>query len=108
MIKLLELLPDYHFFEQLAKTFYLIRSASIDANNKHDDPDTALAVLDTVRQLAMKSPQLRHKFDEDWKKLQELKSEQDKHSAKLTIGDKPLEITRASTNSENGSFGLRK
>ncbi len=94
LVKLLELLPN-HFFEQLAKTFYLIRSVSIDANNKHDDPDTALAVLDTVRPLAMKSPQLRHKFDEDWKKLQELKAEQDRHSAKLTIGDKQLEITHA-------------
>jgi hypothetical protein len=94
LIKLLELLP-HHFFEQLAKTFYLIRSVSIDANNKYNDPDTALAVLDTVRQLAMKSPQLRHKFDEDWKKLQELKSEQDKHAVKLTIGDEPLEIAHA-------------
>jgi hypothetical protein len=94
LVKLLELLPN-HLFEQLSKTFYLIRSASIDVNNEHDDPDTALALLDTVRQLAMKSPQLRNKFDEDWKKLQEIKAEQDKHSAKLTMGDKPLEITRA-------------
>ena len=94
LVKLLELLPNY-FLEQLSKTFYLIRSASIDANNKHDDPDTALAVLDTVRPLATKSPQLRLKFDEDWKRLQELIAEQDKHSARLTIGDKPLEITHA-------------
>ncbi len=62
LVEFLELLPN-HFFKHLEKTFYLIRSASIDANNKHNDPDTALAVLDTVRKLATKSPQLQHKFD---------------------------------------------
>ena len=94
LLKLLELLPN-HFSEQLSKTFYLIRGVSIDANNKYDDPEAALELLDCTRLLAMKSPQLQHKFNEDRKKLLELRAEQDKHSAKLTIGDKPLEITRA-------------
>lgn len=94
LLKFLGLLPS-HFFDQISETFYLIRGASVDANNKHNNPDMALALLDTVRLLAMKSPQLQHKFGEDWKKLQELKAEQEKHSAILTFGNKPLEITRS-------------
>lgn len=92
--KLLELLPN-HFSEELSRTFYMIRGLSIDANNRHDDPDTALSLLESGRSLAMKSAQLRHHFEEDSKRLAELKSEADKQSAKLVMGGKPLEITRA-------------
>lgn len=92
--KLLEMLPN-HFSEELSSTFYLIRGASIDANNKHDDTDLALAILEVSRPLAMKSAQLRHHYEEDSKQLRELKAEADKNSAKLTMGGKPLEITKA-------------
>ncbi len=92
LLKLLVMLPN-RFSDQLSKTFYLIRSTSIDANNKYDDPEAALALLECTRPLAMKAPQLQHKFDEDWKKLKELSAERDKHSARLTMGGQPLEIT---------------
>jgi len=91
--KLLELLPN-HFSEELSKTFYTVRGVSIDANNKHDDPEAALELLELSRALAMKSAQLRHHFEEDAKKLAELKAEADKQSAKLVMGGKPLEITK--------------
>lgn len=91
--KLMEMLPN-HFSEELSKTFYSIRGLTLDANNKHDDPELALALLELARPLALKSAQLRHHFDEDWKKLQDLKAEADKQSAKLTMGGKPLEITK--------------
>jgi hypothetical protein len=92
--KLLELLPN-NFSDELSRAFYIVRGVSIDLNNKHDDPELALAVLEVARPLAMKSAKLRNHYEEDSKQLQELKAEADKNSAKLMMGGKPLEITKA-------------
>jgi hypothetical protein len=92
--KLLEMLPS-HLGDELSRAFHLVREAYIDANNKHDDPELALAILDVARPLAMRSAQLRHTFDEDSRKLRELKAEAEQNYAKLIIFGKPLEITKA-------------
>jgi hypothetical protein len=68
---------------------------SIEAIKTHDDHELALSIVETSRSLAMKSAQLRHHFEEDLKTLQEMKDEADKHSVRLTISGKQLEITKA-------------
>ena len=98
---LLEMLPN-HFNEELSKTFHFIRGVSIDTNNEHDDPELAISILEIGRSLAMKSANLRQSFEEDLKKLQDLKAEADKQSAKLIMGGKPLEITK-----DGAKFGER-
>ncbi len=92
--KLLEMLP-VHFSGELGKTVDIIRKIAIEAFNSHDDVHLALQVLETARVLAMKSPQLRHQFDEDWDALQEQRKKEDEQSAKLIFSKQPLEITKS-------------
>lgn len=82
------------FQKDQAEAATLIRSISIDAYNKHGDPDLAKNILELARTFATRSPSLRHRIDEDVETLNERIKEERKDEASLTLSGASYSITR--------------
>ncbi len=72
----------------------LIRSISIDAYNRHGDPDLAKEILVIARSLAGRSPSVLHRIEEDVKTLDERIKDESKDEASLTYQGASYSITR--------------
>jgi hypothetical protein len=92
-VEILDLLPMY-FRDQQSESVRYIRDMAIAAYNVHENTDLSKAILLLSKRFVFKSPELSHRLEDDFKKIEELIWEERKHEAKLTLGDKPMEVTK--------------
>lgn len=93
LVEILDLLPMY-FRDQQSEAVRHIRDMAIATYNAHDNADLSKAILLLSKKFAFKSTELCQRLDDDFKKIDELIKEERKHEAKLTLGDKPMEVTK--------------
>ena len=81
----------------------LIRSISVDANNKYKSPDLAKDILILAKDFASRSPAVQVRIEKDAQTLQEMIDEEKKDEAFLVLSDVNYNITR-----EGAQFGDQK
>ncbi|MGH7984251.1 MAG: tetratricopeptide repeat protein [Candidatus Udaeobacter sp.] len=92
-LAVLNLLPE-PFRDQQVEAVRAIRDIAIAAYNQHNDIDLSKAVLALSNNFSFKSAELTQRLEADFQQIQKLIAEERKHEAKLTLGDRPMEITK--------------
>lgn len=100
--RILALLPPA-FQNTQTEAADLIRSISVDANNKHNNPDLAKDILMLAKDFAARSPAVQVRIEKDAQTLQEMINEEKKDEAFLVLGGVDYSITR-----EGAQFGDQK
>src|SRR5215831_8880965 len=80
---LLNLLPS-HFRSFQDEAVRLIRSISVDCNNKHSDPDLAKGVLQLAKAFASVGVDLKHQIETDEKQVNKIIANEREHEIRLT------------------------
>lgn len=93
LARILNLLPMY-FRDQQSEAVRYIREIAIAAYNVHGNTDLSEAILRQSKLFVFKSVELSHRLKDDFKKIEELIQTERKHEAKLTLGNKPMEVTK--------------
>ena len=96
------------FQQQQNKAATLIRGISIDSYNHHGDADLAKNILVLASALALRSPSLRHRLDEDMVTLNEKIAEERKDESTLSLSGADYSIKREGVKFANVSIPTKE